>query len=162
MKINYDKLFNPDEVDIKEDVSEIDSIIEFEEVLFAISESIINYRKNSNLTQLQLAEKLNVNQTMISKLEKGDYNPTFKQIYNLSRKLTNSSEMFINILKSIEEKINNISAHEYKIEIKPEKFMKSYSFNKNKYNNIISMSYKGKVGGSISYEESTSPISNVG
>lgn len=45
MKINYDKLFNPDEIKIEKDISYIDSIIEYEEVLFAISESIIKYRK---------------------------------------------------------------------------------------------------------------------
>ena len=105
MNIDYNKLFNPDNIEIKEDVSDIYTIIELEEVLFAISEKVINYRKENNLTQKQLADKLKVNQTMISKLERGDYNPTFKQIYNMSRKLTNSSDLFVDILKNIEEKI---------------------------------------------------------
>ena len=162
MSINYNKLFNPNLVEIKEDVSEVDSIMELEEVLFAISEIIINYRKKNNLTQKDLAEKLNKNQTMISKLESGDYNPTFKQIYNISRKLTNSSEMFIEILRNIEAKINNISTHKYTMEIKPEEYIKDYFFTKNKNNNVISMVYKGKIGGNMHYEECTSSISNAG
>ena len=98
MEIDYKKLFNPDDFDISEDMSEIDGILEFEEVLFTISKAIINYRKENHLTQKELAKKLKVNQTMISKLESGDYNPTFKTIYNISRKLKNSSKMFIDIL----------------------------------------------------------------
>ena len=105
MKINYDKLFNPENIEIKGDVSEIDAIIEYEEVMYAISEYIINYRKKHNLTQKQLAEKINKKQSMISKLESGEYNPSFKEIYNLSRMLENSSDIFIDILKSIESKI---------------------------------------------------------
>ena len=117
MSINYDKLFNPDTIKIKKDISDIYNIIELEEVLFAISEKLIYYRKQNKLTQKQLAEKLNVNQTMIVKLEKGDYNPTFKQIYNISIKLTNSSKFFIDILKNIEDKINKISRGNYNFEI---------------------------------------------
>ena len=83
MKINYDKLFNPYNVEIKEDVSDIDAIIEYEEIMYAISEYIINYRKKHNLTQKQLAEKINKKQSMISKLESGEYNPSFIEIYNL-------------------------------------------------------------------------------
>ena len=45
MNIDYNKLFNPDNIEIKEDVSDIYTIIELEEILFAISEKVINYRK---------------------------------------------------------------------------------------------------------------------
>lgn len=162
MKINYDKLFDPEEVEIKEDVSEIDAIVEFEEVLFAISEYIINYRKENKLTQKELAEKLKVNQTMISKLESGDYNPTFKQIYNMSQKLMNSSDLFVNILKNIEEKIRNISVHQYNAEIKIQKVANDYQIKKKSSSKIIKLPYKARLGGIISYEECTSPISNVG
>lgn len=162
MKINYDKLFHPDEVEINDDVSEIDAIMEFEEVLFAISEYLINYRKKNNLTQKELAKKLGKNQTMISKLESGDYNPTLKQIYNLSRTLTNSSDMFIEILKSIETKVRNISSYQYNIEINQENIVKDYFFGKKKYNKIIRLPYKAKLGGIKEYEECTSPISNAG
>ena len=162
MNIDYNKLFNPDNIEIKEDVSDIYTIIELEEVLFAISEKVINYRKENNLTQKQLADKLKVNQTMISKLEIGDYNPTFKQIYNMSRKLTNSSDLFLDILKNIEEKIKKISTHNYKLEIDSEKIVNGYCVSKSKNTKIINIKYNGVVGGNIKYGECTSSISNVG
>ena len=160
MKINYDKLFNPDNIEIKGDVSKVDEIIEFEEVLFAISEYIINYRKKHNLTQKQLAEKINKKQSMISKLESGEYNPTFKEIYNLSRKLENSPNIFIDILNNIELKLKNISLNNYNTKINLEKVSIKYSNKKS--NKVIKMPYKGKIGGNIYYGECTSTISNVG
>ena len=162
MSINYDKLFNPDTIKIKKDISDIYNIIELEEVLFAISEKLIYYRKQNKLTQKQLAEKLNVNQTMIVKLEKGDYNPTFKQIYNISIKLTNSSKFFIDILKNIEDKINKISRGNYNFEINLENINNGYSISKSESTNIINIKYNGLVGGNINYEECTSSISNAG
>lgn len=118
MGIDYDKLFNPDNVIITDDMSEVDSILEFEDVLFAISEKIINYRRENNLTQKQLANILNVNQTMISKLESGKYNPTFKVIYNISRKLENSCNMFIDILDNIKDRLSKMYMKEYQVELK--------------------------------------------
>lgn len=162
MSINYDKLFNPDTIKIKEDISDIYNIIELEEVLFAISEKLIYYRKQNKLTQKQLAEKLNVNQTMIVKLEKGDYNPTFKQIYNISIKLTNSSKFFIDVLKNIEDKINKISRGNYNFEINLENINNGYSISKSENTNIVNIKYNGLVGGNINYEECTSSISNAG
>ena len=147
MKINYDKLFNPYNVEIKEDVSDIDAIIEYEEIMYAISEYIINYRKKHNLTQKQLAEKINKKQSMISKLESGEYNPSFKEIYNLSRMLENSSDIFIDILKSIESKIRKISLCNYKVKINLEDVTNKYSNKKS--SNVIEMPYKGKIGGII-------------
>ena len=57
MAIDYKKLFNPDDFNISEDMSEIDEILEFEEILFTISKAIINYRKENHLTQKEFAEK---------------------------------------------------------------------------------------------------------
>ena len=53
------------------------------------------------MTQKKFAELIGTNQTMVSKIESGKYNPTFKEIYKISRKLTNSTELFIKILKEI-------------------------------------------------------------
>lgn len=108
---------------IKSDVSEIDAILEQEEMLYAISECIINYRKNKNLTQKQLAKILKVNQTMISKLESGTYNPTFIKIQDMCRKLTNSSEMFIELLENIKKAIQKVTEKSYETEIRPELYL---------------------------------------
>lgn len=164
MSIDYNKLFNPEDVKNKGDVSKIDAIIEFEEILFAISETIINYRKEHNLTQEQLAKKLKYSQPMIAKLERGDYNPTFKQIYDISQKLTNTSNMFIEILNNIEEKLNKLLVQEYSVKVNTKSIEKSYTTQKNQNNNIIIFSdYNNKkIGGKLSYEEYTSPIPDAG
>ncbi|MCL0028125.1 helix-turn-helix transcriptional regulator [Peptococcaceae bacterium] len=60
---------------------------ELDDILIDISLKIINYRINNNLTQKQLAEKLGISQTMVSKLESGEYNPTIGQLWKISKKL---------------------------------------------------------------------------
>lgn len=162
MGIDYDKLFNPDNVIITDDMSEVDSILEFEDVLFAISEKIINYRKENNLTQKQLANILSVNQTMISKLESGKYNPTFKVIYNISRKLENSCNMFIDILDNIKNRLSKMYMKEYQVELKSTNNITSkYTFKPIENTNLIEINYNNMEGDCV-YEECTSSISNAG
>ena len=101
MKVDTNKLFDAKSIPIKENISNIDPVLEYEQILLSISKTIIKYREEHNLTQKELAQKLNVNQVMISKLERGNYNPTIKLLYNISRKLYNSSDLFISTLKDI-------------------------------------------------------------
>ena len=79
MKINYDELLDFSNIEIEGDTKSAEEILEYEEILFEISNSIKQYRKNNKLSQQQLAEILDVEQAMISKIESGNYNPTFKQ-----------------------------------------------------------------------------------
>lgn len=102
------KIERTENKDIKKVSNEVKEILEINEIFFSISKVIIEYRKESNITQTELAEKIGVNQTMISKIESGKYNPTFKQIYKISRRLTNSNEMFKNILKEILKNLEEI------------------------------------------------------
>lgn len=60
---------------------------ELDDILVEISLKIINYRINNNLTQKQLAVRLNVSQSMVSKLESGEYNPTIEQLWKISKGL---------------------------------------------------------------------------
>lgn len=69
------------------------------EILYSISKYLINYRKENNLTQKEMAKKLNIDQSMIAKLESGTYNPTFKKLFDITNKLINNSYMFIHILR---------------------------------------------------------------
>ncbi|MEQ2130139.1 helix-turn-helix transcriptional regulator [Caldanaerobacter subterraneus KAk] len=48
---------------------------------------IFEFRIKNNLTQKQLAEKLGITQSMVSKLESGQYNPTVEQLWRISKKL---------------------------------------------------------------------------
>lgn len=102
------KIETTENKDIKKVSNEVKEILEINEIFFSISKVIIEYRKENNITQTELAEKIGVNQTMISKIESGKYNPTFKQIYKISRRLTNSNKMFKNILKEILKNLEEI------------------------------------------------------
>ena len=84
MNIDFSKLYIPLKIEKNNETQGITEILEQEELLYVISKNIITYRKENNLTQEELAKKINVNQTMISKLESGNYNPTFKQIYKIT------------------------------------------------------------------------------
>lgn len=118
--------------------NEIDFILEQGEMLYTISEIFIKYRKENNMTQKELAKKLNVNQTMIAKLESGNYNPTFKIIHKLTRQLSNSSDMFIKTLENIIRNIKKVTSIDYSIKItENNQYEDYYKLNKNKKDNII-------------------------
>ncbi|EHR36009.1 helix-turn-helix domain-containing protein [Helcococcus kunzii] len=61
--------------------------IEIDRILVDIASAIILYRVENNLSQKELAKKLDMTQAMISKLESGDYNPTVKMLVEISNKL---------------------------------------------------------------------------
>ena len=166
MKINIDKLFDANEIEIKEDVSRIDEVLEYEQILLSISNTITKYRNENNLTQKDLAKSLNINQVMVSKLERGNYNPTFKLLYNISRKLTKSSELFINMLKDIITNLYKSRNIAYTIQFK--KFETyQYNVNNKRKDNITYLvseyNDKEKYGGMIYGEiSSTSRLSANG
>lgn len=60
---------------------------ELDDILYKLSMKIFDYRINNSLTQKQLAEKLNIKQAMVSKLESGQYNFTVEQLWKVSKKL---------------------------------------------------------------------------
>ena len=163
MKINLDKLFNANEVEIKEDVSNIDNVLEYEQILLSISKSITKYRSKNQLTQKELAKSLHVNQVMISKLERGNYNPTIKLLYSMSRRLTKSSDFFINMLKDIITSLYKSKNIEYNIHFKKYETYKynNSSENKNNITYLVSKyndkeDYGGMIYGEIN---STSRLS---
>ena len=85
MKIDLNKLFDANQIEIKSDVSNIDDVLEYEQLLLSISKTITKYRKDNKLTQKELAKILDINQVMISKLERGNYNPTIKLLHTMSK-----------------------------------------------------------------------------
>lgn len=78
---------------------------ELDDILYDISMKIFDYRISKGWTQKQLAEKLNIKQAMVSKLESGEYNPTVEQLWKISKKLGWSFGL---ILKEKEEVETNI------------------------------------------------------
>lgn len=81
------------EADSKEDAEKR----ELEDLLVDIACEFINYRVANNMTQKELAERLNMTQAMVSKLESGEYNPTVKMLFEIAEKLSwNFSIQFSN------------------------------------------------------------------
>ena len=151
MSIDLNKLFNAKEIEIEENVSNIDDVLEYEQILLSISKTIIEYRKKNNLTQKDLAKILNNNQVMISKLERGNYNPTIKLLYKISRKLTDSSDLLVDMLKDIITNLYKSKSIQYTIQFKK---YETYKYNTEKKKNNITYlvneySNKDNYGGMV-------------
>ncbi|NLY71854.1 MAG: helix-turn-helix transcriptional regulator [Clostridiales bacterium] len=98
MSIN-DILKNPWDI-FNEIDDETKQEFELSNMLVDIACKIINYRLDNDLTQQDLAKKLNKTQAMVSKLESGEYNPTIEFLYKISKKLGWKFELIF-------EEINN-------------------------------------------------------
>lgn len=157
MKLNYDELNSFTEEDLKGDTSEIDEILEYEEILYEISRSIKEYRNKNKMTQKQLAKKLDIDQVMISKLESGNYNPTFKQIHKISRKLTDSANLFIKVLDNIIKDLNEMYTTTYEMTIIKNDYKITY-IDKKRINNTYKYEYDYK-GEKYGKEKCTSTVS---
>ncbi len=71
-----------------DDVSqEFKSKLEIDNLLVDIACKFINYRVTNQLSQKDLGEKLGFSQSMIHKLESGNYNPSVKLLNEISLKL---------------------------------------------------------------------------
>lgn len=60
---------------------------ELDDILYDISMKIFDFRMENNMSQKELAKKLEVTQVMVSKLESGQYNPSIEQLWKISKKL---------------------------------------------------------------------------
>ena len=67
-----------------EEGSECDELYD---IYYKISTAIFKYRVKHDLSQKKLAQMLGVTQSMVSKLESGDYNYTIEQLWKVSQKL---------------------------------------------------------------------------
>lgn len=86
-KLKY-SLGNPwdiiNELELSESMGEE---LQLDDILVDIAMRFINYRVDNNLSQKQLAEKLGVSQTMVSKYESGEYNISIGQLVKVCNKL---------------------------------------------------------------------------
>ena len=103
---------------------------EYDEILFAISKELVRYSDEMEMTQKDLAKKLNISQAMVSRIESGKYNFSVKKLvhlwYTLSTKKINFGER---ILKRMLEKVSDNYTYIYSniVETKETKF----NYNKN-------------------------------
>ena len=146
--MDNNNLFDAKSIEITEDVSNIDEILEYEQILLSISKSIINYRKINDLTQKQLAEMLKVRQSMVVKLERGNYNATMKLLYSISRKLTDSSELFIEMLRDMITNLYKSKNIKYNMQYN---IYETYTYNNDNitYLNNIKEGYGGTFYGEV-------------
>lgn len=62
--------------------------MELDDMLVDIACEFIHYRVKNKMSQKELAEKLQITQAMVSKLESGEYNPTVKMLFEIAQKLS--------------------------------------------------------------------------
>lgn len=93
---------------------------ELDDLLYDISIKIFDYRIKHGINQKQLAELLNVSQSMVSKLESGEYNPTIEQLWKISKKLNLRFEILLTEYE-MDEKSNEIWNRKRKVEIVSDK-----------------------------------------
>lgn len=72
----------------EEENSQFQKNMEVEDLLVDIASEFINYRVRNKMSQKDLAEKLQMTQAMVSKLESGEYNPTVKMLFEIAQKLS--------------------------------------------------------------------------
>ena len=130
MEINYDILLS-DEKDFEFD-KELLTEFEYKDILFIISNEIAKYREENRLNQEELAEKLDITQAMVSKIESGKYNHTIKSLVNIWNRLSDSRNNFgANLLKKIYDKVvKNYSVIRIKMENDIVKTKEEFEFNK--------------------------------
>lgn len=78
---------------------------ELDDILYDISMKIFDYRISKGWTQKQLADKLGIKQSMVSKLESGEYNPTVEQLWKISKKLGWNFELILKDKEEVETKV---------------------------------------------------------
>ena len=94
---------------------------EYEDILYDISTMIFKNRLSRNMNQKEFAKLLDISQSMVSKLESGEYNPSIGQLLKVTRKL--------NVKMNIKFKVNN--PRNKMIDDWSEKKVKSRDTNKN-------------------------------
>jgi len=80
---------------------------ELDDMLYNIAIKIFDNRISRGMNQSEFSQLLGVSQSMVSKLESGDYNPTVEQLYKLSKKLNLQFEIILQELP-LEKKANII------------------------------------------------------
>lgn len=72
----------------EEESNELKQEMAVDDLLVDIACEFINFRVKHKMSQKDLAEKLQMTQAMVSKLESGDYNPTVKMLFEIAQKLS--------------------------------------------------------------------------
>ena len=94
MKINLKDFVKPTQ-EIDEELLEN---IDYNDMLFCVAKTLIDYRNYFNYTQEDIAKELNMSQVMISKIESGKNNLSLKVLVKVWNKLSRKDYNFAAIL----------------------------------------------------------------
>jgi len=61
---------------------------------FVIAQALLEYRTNNDLTQAELAKRININRSDLSKLESADANPTLKTLKKIAAALETNLQIY--------------------------------------------------------------------
>lgn len=130
MSIKLDK-----KVTMGNDKSKIDEdlwiAMEYNDILYIISKTVRDYRKEHNLSQKELGEMIRMSQPMVRRMESGEYNPSVKFLVKMWNKLSTNEENFAKILiDKIYDRVNK--NYEYSIKIRYE-----YQDIEEEYENVL-------------------------
>lgn len=135
MSNNYKKLLEF----LTEDISDYD--LEADIILAEIAGKISAQRILRNMTQSDFAKLLGVNQSMISKIEKGDYNFTIRNLIKIAHCLEVPCEILFgsnNILSTTKNKEPNVSDYIYSNGYKSNIIdITCYSAKRNKFSPVL-------------------------
>lgn len=116
MRINESQLVDFSKYKFKKDRAFENNLV-FAEIQVEIAKAVIEFRNNNNYTQKDLSELLNVNQSMIAKLEKGNYNPSIKFLFDLSNKLSDDYSFFISVISRIQKLIESETSNRFDYDV---------------------------------------------
>ena len=94
MKINLEKIVkSTGDVDI-----ELLERVDYNDMLVCVAKTLIDYRTKFNYNQEYIAQKLNMSQVMISKIESGKYNLSIKLLVKIWNKLSTKDFDFAKVV----------------------------------------------------------------
>ncbi len=144
MSINLEKIISKKKEKIKFNQDTWINM-EYNDILYIISKTVRDYREEHDLTQEELAFKLNISQPMIGKIESGKYNATVKFLVKMWNKLSTKDENFADkLLGKICDRVNN--NYRYSIEIRYD-----YEDVSEEYKNILYLKFKKKYTAQTMY-----------
>ena len=104
---------------------------------FAVTETLVKYRKKNNINQKELAKILGVSQARISKIEAGN-NLSLKMLCDINDKLeTNNYSFIIDALDNMRKRAEALYNKSYYIEIHNEQIEPEWEKQNIEYSTVI-------------------------
>lgn len=113
--INESQIFK--ELGFEEDV--VDALSMYYDIAYKVAAEIVQYRADHKLSQKKLANKIGLSQSMICKLESGDYNFSIKKLCEVFDKLGMQVDITISKNETMFHRILNEVTKKEKDDLRP-------------------------------------------